>query len=114
MNDGSPNFSWGDDTPGAKNLAYSILVDAIGEDDENFYCDELLDSVVSKFNRDQWKLTEKDVTEFCDHLASIRSSIPIDAWTDAGSGATAAATIPIGLPKIASDPNYHVDEDKKK
>jgi hypothetical protein len=99
-------FSWSDSSPDSRNLAYSILANAIDEDTAGVVCDYLLTSVVAKFDSDRWRLTDKDITDVsnCVCAAGFEAQQP---WEDVRSPLTRVSTIPI-FPKIAQDPNYHL------
>jgi hypothetical protein len=112
------SFSWGDKSAGAQQLAYSLLADAADESHTILWQD-FLEAVVSKLDRGHWKLTDADISEFCDHVSSIIASIPPDeSWTSGGSSSARGSTVQIpisSVPKIESDPNYHLKRaDKKK
>ena len=87
------NFSWGDKSTGAQQLAYSLLADAAGESHTILWQD-FLESVVSKLDQNHWTLTDEKIKKFCERVVDIQSSIPPDDWTNGGS-----RPVPVELPK---------------
>ena len=77
-------FSWGDQSPGSLNLAYSLLLDAIDEDAAVLWSRNFLGSQVSEWKSD-WTRTDADIQKFCEVIVSTQSSIPPDERTNAGS-----------------------------
>ena len=104
-------FSWSDSSPGSRNLAYSMLANAMDEATAGVVCDYLLTSVVTKFDSDRWRLTDKDITDVsnCVCAAGFEAQQP---WKDVGAPLTRVSTIPM-FPKIIQDPNYHLRGAKK-
>jgi len=103
-----PEFWWGDESSGSRNLAYSILSDAVNEDRALLLTDDFLRGVVAKFASNQWELKEEDISEFSRYLGAVlhEASQP---WQDAGSGPVRASTSP-ALPRILQNPNYRIRE----
>jgi hypothetical protein len=101
-----PAFWWGDESSGSRNLAYSILSDAINEDHALLLTDDFLSGVVSKFDSNHWELQEEDISEFSRYLGAVlhEASQP---WQDIGSGPVRASTLP-ALPKILQNPNHRI------
>jgi hypothetical protein len=105
------SFSWSDSSPGSRNLAYSMLANAMDGDTTGVVCDYLLTSVVAKFDSDRWRLTDKDIADVsnCVCAAGFEAQQP---WEDVGAPLIRVSTIPM-FPKIIQDPNYHLRDAKK-
>jgi len=99
-------FSWGDCSPGARNLAYSLLLDAMSEDSAALVCDSLLTSVVSKLDSNRWRLNEEDLIDVSNSVCAAGSAAQ-QRWTSIGAPLRDVPTIPM-FPKIIQDPNYHL------
>jgi hypothetical protein len=105
----SDQFGDSDETSQNRNLAYSILGDAIGEDAANLICEDFRQSIVENLNPDRWELTDEDVREYSRYLcaAGFEAQQP---WEDVSAGPSRVSTLP-AFPRIVMDPNYHLRQE---
>jgi hypothetical protein len=101
-----PDFGWGDESSGSRNLAYSILSDAVNEDHALLLTDYFLSGVVSKFDSNHWEIQEEDISEFSRSLGAGLHAVSQPSQ-DVAPGPVRAATLP-ALPKILQNPNYRI------
>jgi len=97
---------FGEKTFESRDLAYSILADALGEDAAHLLSEDFRQSIVEKLDPDHWEVTDEDVKAYSQYFCAAGYEAQ-QSWEDVGSGRSKISTLP-AFPKIVLDPNYRL------
>ena len=100
---------FGEKTSESRDMAYSILADALGEDAARLLSEDFRQSIIEKLNPDRWELTDEDVKEYSQYFCAV-GFVAQQPWEDVSAGPSRVSTLP-AFPRIVMDPNYHLRQE---